>query len=182
MTSPADITVEVNPSLLELGGANIPDPNPPAILIFVHVKDLVFPMEVTNPKRMWFGEFKTSLIEQSKVHTPLLSALKTLRHIEIVHLIKDPSGGGKAREYTSFEYDDEFHDVKHLELFSRCHVTVNILTDQMLQDRLQSKDQQEQIESNWRKCLLCIIFPFKMIYLFFYYLFKCLFCFLDCVE
>ena len=71
MTSTSDITLKVD-SALELINKNFLDPKPPAILIFVHLKDLVFPMEVANPKRMWFGEFKNSLIEQSQIHTTLI--------------------------------------------------------------------------------------------------------------
>lgn len=52
MTSTSDITLKVD-SALELINKNFLDPKPPAILIFVHLKDLVFPMEVANPKRMW---------------------------------------------------------------------------------------------------------------------------------
>ncbi len=72
--------------------------------------------------------------------------------------------------------------MKHLELFSHCHVTVYILTDEELDQRLKGIKAEEETEDNWRKCGKCILYPFVLIGMFFYYLFKCLCCFLECMD
>lgn len=199
MTSTSDVivTVDATASVELIGNSSnnsinsIPDPPHPAIVIFAHIKDLVFPVQVENPKKMWLSDFKKSLVEQSIAYTSFLTEAKFLRQIEIVHTINNNNGdiesnnkknSKKPRQVSSFDFSDEYDDVKHLELFSRCHVTINILTEDMMKNRIKKNTEEEEEIDSMRKCINCLLWPFKAVYYFFYYLFKCFCCVLEVFD